>query len=999
MKQLKYIVLFMTFGLLASCLQTDGLFDTTTSGEDVLLDLKCVTMGQKKVIVTKAWEGATDPENYIRDLRVYIFSKSGSLVGYGLFGNAALTEKDYGYWRNLENISTKTGEVYIYAVANVSTSQYPLSEADLKLLTDIDPLNLSESGLTLDTFKSIKFNRTRDGLNPLDERFMMVGYVNDGNPVTISRNADTNEAEISNPADNAGKELRLYRILSKNTVNISAGTGVTFTLTSYGLYNVPTGGSLVKSTDYTATFDSAYPDEFARLLTTDQSSLSFYLPENLAGSVQGITTWQDREKNSYDTGAKVFSNAPENSTYLVLRGNYSKPASSSTGRDIEASVEYTIHFGDFGSNLNDFNVERNFSYIYNVTINGVNDIIVEARKEDDKPAEEGIVLEKADANSIIEVDCHYEARTMSFSKDEITKDADKGLMLRLETPFGTSRVLYVRADGVYDGPTGEAVKLSGFTDGKIDATDFSGWLEEGNELDYRWLHFVKNTTGNRMVNNDVLTNVAKWPGDNNESGAGGNAANGTAHMDVFSFLHQLVVDATADTPAVFFTDSDTQNVTCFIDENYYPDRSWAEYVNKEEGRTAYFLTEEFHVSTDNKSIYTVIKYAVKQKSIWTFYNPAMAETVDAFGVESVSEETVSSNGINTGQHNDNGFAAAKSYQNNQNFYSGSTAPIAGQQYQYSTARKACMSRNRDADGGGTINNNEMRWYLAAVNQYKGIYTGLDVLPVSARMFDINEMKEFPANPSNDFLGEYHYYTSSSSGGLLNTYEVYWAEEGVTVSPQQYYTNAYHVRCVRTLQSKGNGEKDPDTFYNIDENAPLIVDLTKVNSGALRPYHDGGFPTHYETADQNKLYSRFEISATRLPNTYSYSVIKGPDANTMLSADDDVCQQELGERWRVPNARELSLMQIALEEDNTFISANHWASTRFNGNIYGGANGTAGYKQFSNFKGFGYWGNNGNYNITIEPTPAGSASGYVRCVRDIQVAEAQSEYNNGGSLTE
>lgn len=90
------------------------------------------------------------------------------------------------------------------------------------------------------------------------------------------------------------------------------------------------------------------------------------------------------------------------------------------------------------------------------------------------------------------------------------------------------------------------------------------------------------------------------------------------------------------------------------------------------------------------------------------------------------------------------------------------------------------------------------------------------------------------------------------------------------------------------------------------------------------------------------------------------------------------------------------MQIALENDDTFIEDDHWASTRFNGNRYGGANGTAGYKQFSGYKGFGYWNNQGNFNITIEPT---DNSGYVRCVRDVQVANANAEYNNGGSLTE
>lgn len=214
MKYVKYIALFVTLGLLASCQQTDVFFDTATSGEDVLLNLECVTMGDKEVVVTKAWEGTTEAERYIRDLRVYIFSKSGSLVGYGLFGNNATTEKEYGYWRNLDNIRTKTGDVYIYGVANISTSQYPLSQADLELLTGIDPLDLGSSGLTLDVFKSINFTRTKDGLNPLDERFLMVGSVNDGNLVTIGR--DANGAVITNPTTREQQELRLYRILSKN---------------------------------------------------------------------------------------------------------------------------------------------------------------------------------------------------------------------------------------------------------------------------------------------------------------------------------------------------------------------------------------------------------------------------------------------------------------------------------------------------------------------------------------------------------------------------------------------------------------------------------------------------------------------------------------------------------------------------------------------------------------------------------------------------------------
>lgn len=982
MKHIKYIALFVTFGLLASCLQTEGLLETTISEEDVLLNLECVTMGDKEVVVTKAWEGTTEAERYIRDLRVYIFSKSGSLVGYGLFGNAETGDREYGYWRNLVDIRTKTGEVYIYGVANISTSQYPLSQADLELLTDIDPLNLGSSGLTLDVFKSIKFTRTKDGLNPLDERYLMVGSVNDGKLVTIGR--DANGAVITDPTTREQQELRLYRILSKNTVNISAGTGVTFTLTSYGLYNVPNGGSLVKTSEPTATFDTTYPEEFSRLLTTDQSSLTFYLPENMAGSGQNINSWIDREKNSYDAdGVKSFTNAPENSTYIVLRGTYSKNATQEGERDIQADVEYTIHFGDFTKDQSNFNVERNFSYVYNVTVSGVNQIIVEADVEQnqDRPSTEGIVLEKANANSIMEVDSHYESRVFQFKKDDtFIADATKGLMLRLETPFGTSKVLYVRNDGIYDGPTGEGEKIASFTDdGKINPEELRNCIESGNELDYNWLHFVRNTTGNRMTTGDAPTNVAKYPGDGHAT-----------IMDVFSFLRQLGSDAISGSPTTFFTEGDTEYVTCFIDENYYPSKSWAEYVNKEEGRTAYFLTEKFNVSTDKKSIHAVIKYAIHQKSIWTFYNPAMAATVKAFGVESVSEETIADtqdNTITTGRDNDNGFTAARTYQSGQEFYTGSLDARPGEQNQYTTKLKACMSRNRDADGSGKIDKNEMRWYLATINQYKGLYAGLDILPTSARLFNINDMEEFPNNPSHEYLANHHYYTASSGSNA-----VYWAEEGVSTSSVTFYGLAKHVRCVRTLEYQNNGETDPDTFYEITGN---IVDLSRVNPGALRSYQNGGFPSHYETDDQNKLYARFEIAPSRLTAQSEYTAIKGTET-IMLTADEDVCQQAegYGGAWRVPNSRELSLMLIAVDLGRN----NYWASTRFNGNRYG-ANG-AGYKPFNDYRGFCYWTDGAywgaTYRMTIEPK---SNSGYVRCVRDVQVANANAEYNNGGPLTE
>ena len=137
-------------------------------------------------------------------------------------------------------------------------------------------------------------------------------------------------------------------------------------------------------------------------ITADEQAekivLTFYYPENIRsfGRNQEISEWNDREKNDYSSGSKVFTNAPDKSAYIEIHGDYVDNAGNLT-----ANVSYTIHLGNFSQKKNpvnnptlyatlnakrmsDFNVVRNHSYIYNVYINGVNDVIAEANwpKED-----------------------------------------------------------------------------------------------------------------------------------------------------------------------------------------------------------------------------------------------------------------------------------------------------------------------------------------------------------------------------------------------------------------------------------------------------------------------------------------------------------------------------------------------------------------------------------------------------------------------------------------
>ena len=45
-------------------------------------------------------------------------------------------------------------------------------------------------------------------------------------------------------------------------------------------------------------------------------------------------------------------------------------------------------------------------------------------------------------------------------------------------------------------------------------------------------------------------------------------------------------------------------------------------------------------------------------------------------------------------------------------------PADGRQPMYQQAVRACMSRNRDLNGNGTIEANEVKWYMASVDQYR-----------------------------------------------------------------------------------------------------------------------------------------------------------------------------------------------------------------------------------------------------------------------------------------
>lgn len=948
----------LTLCSLASCVKEN--ISAPDHGEGtVYLSLNVLSDGMDQVIVKSPWDPNDDNERAVENLRIYIFSKAtGNLVGYKYFSKDDLTFTDdssqpgYDRTATVSNIPTSTGEVYIYAIANARTSQYKVTD---NAILDIDESNLSH--LTRETFLSATCTRQLGSINPADNRFVMSGFANDGKHVTIARKAGTTQqAEITSPTDEDAKRVKLYKILSKNKITVKTEGNVTFKPEYMEIHNVPRVYGLMRGNNVAP---SGF-ETFDRIIWSE-NSYQCYLPANVQTTTATPTSFNDREKNTYDdTGKKTFVNAPANATYVVIHGKYQ-------GGDYAGDLSYTVHLGDFTHNMSDFSVAANSNYEYTLTIKGVNNFIAESQKIAgvDDPGSEGVVIFKG--TDILEVDCHYEARVMKFSMSELNKliNVEKyGYILKIQTAFCETISMIVDENGnIYDAAEfkthheNPTVLTTVGTDGM--PVDVSKILISGNEADFDWVRFVKNTgkyysdytpsqkPGSKVSSSHAISDVCAYPGRANT-------------QTIFQFLRDLYKAGKEQTTSYFNATGSSVYVTCFVDENYYPKKNWTEYVNKSEPRRIYFANDLF-VSADGQSSFARAKYVVSQKSIWTFYE--LDPTLKPFGLESVSEEKTQGVDVVKGTNSLNvpwdGRASAISNNKNKGFYANSTKST-GKQDIYTGAYKACMSRNRDEDGDGTIDENEIKWYLASVDQYKGMWAGEEAFDTDARLFKATEsewaaLKKAFGNGDDSKLSPWHYFTCSSA----NTF---WAEEGCATGTNG---SATMVRCIRTLASNSEGLESAETYYSYKDN---IVEL-KLNDVALRTHQSGGFQTYFERGkDSNKLYKKFKIASANLTGgPYSKTqVISTAKGSGFINSSDDVCQKAAGYggSWRVPNQRELSIMS-AVDKNLTDL----YSCTSFTG------------VQSGYYKG----GTGNEYGFVLagtQMTVAFSTTYNVRCVMDV-----------------
>lgn len=715
---------------------------------------------------------------------------------------------------------------------------------------------------------------------------------------------------------------------------------------------------------------------------------------------------------------------------------------------------YMIHLGYIGdvaedAKSKDFNCYRNVDYTYNITVNGLNDIRVDAYATDETyHGEEGLVSDLQ--NSTIELDAHYHAFNIKLTEEEL-KQKNFGFII---TTYENGKKITVSDLNVKNGQIVDEA-------GNEVPAKYYNWIELRATKDEKTLADYKPSNYNNYLSDEKHTFLlSDLRGD--ESRGVGPWDNGmTDDMKSDSEWYTVFVNE-----YTYETDADESSV-----DGSKP--NWTGYVNQNPRR--FYIRVARKTSPDGNSVYARSKYGVSQQSVQTYYSLSNLTPVStgfplgtAIGVERFNE----TEGLNMrvtfagGNSTVNGrWNVAQWLDNNNtttnpsinstdengrpawsNFVSqnspmempgvsglrlqgGPALPArtieghnplplpavitrSGTSYSfndpqasssYIEAINACMSRNRDNNGNGRIDPDELRWYVPAMGKYLRLILGGNSLNQPILNFsNVNKLpyanqngfSENSANRSitNDYYPRYMFVSSNSGVNVL------WAMEGTSTSlydkVYQWSGNnsrPWQVRCIRNLGTdlSSVGSDDKVTMAYVHDGNTRTVRMSYYDLASVRPNKytsnngSDAMPLHTINSDYNMVYKAFEyasddikVTRTDIANATSYATyINGNPCN--------VKNTDTSTGWRVPNQKELTILRNA-GVFNAHQSYTTWLSCTvgyFNYSDGQGNSSTANKYLLVMQKEQGVQLTNNNFNYAFGSI--GSSDGmFVRCVRDI-----------------
>lgn len=832
--------------------------------------------------------GLTDAGEFqMNDLYLLIFDSKGDRKNgckyYDTDALAAFNHKN-GTQDNptngtIRNIETTSGQSYIYGIANVVGNELD-KESDLK--TKLDGVkNVTELKALAATLN-----------NPGNIARSVASLLMSG---TFQATSATDEQKAEGycviPATNSAisGKLNLRRLDSHITFKIQLGSKInSFEFKSWQVYNIPNQSYLIdRSTQYAAaTYDNS---ELQATYTKSDNTYSFdfYMQENLKKAITAaddnttLTDYKDREKelkNSDGTNTGTYKYVEPNATFVELKAKMEIKLDNNDTRI--ADVRYVIHLGGGKDDFTNFNSLRNKKYTYNVTIEDVNSIIVEVLKSEDdanaRPGAEGDVIDTD--TKVINLDAHYNCFNIG-----ITKDAMTDFSFIIQSPFAPDAIYNV--NGNIGGITNTA-------------------KENG---DYKWIKLRRTTSA---------TTLAQYNSKNTIT------------------LYDLADDMKKNTTGV----DGVYYYTVFINEYFYDKAPtaatqsswktplWRNFVNKENRKLLLFLGTQY--SADKESSYSNAKYLISQKSIQTYYSTeTFNDLQNALGMEHVNEtgapdwKDITDSGWDTGNGFKNTYRyffdilSDRKWENFVEYTVPSSSSDTDATYTYSmkdvTAIAECLSRNRDENGDGTIDQKELKWYLPSRDQLVSMFLGAKSLPTP--MFDDKSIATVTYNDTKN-----HYITSDM--------KKIWAEEGCSFGstdvgfPQQ-------LRCVRNLNITNNGAKtvaaSPAYKYNSSNRVFAMNQLTSQNKRAGKVTSELDFHDNFD--DTNRPYKAFQMA-----NDFITEQKRNSDWKTLFtvnSSNESLCKNytENGKKWRAPNQREFMIM--FLQNESNVMNGNYAAFSR------------------------------------------------------------------------
>lgn len=886
-------------------------------------------------VMTRA-EQTEEYENRIENAYIFVFDGSGKRVADV---TPSFVTEGSGLSSALKTITFDTksmNDATIVGIANLRTetsgTAFPVTKEKLDNIADLKALKayvMRMEGASV----------SRGGL------FMMTGYAKDseGNTVVTIPGSESGTVTMKSTLQFERTDAKVKFVV---TTDPNPPTGKTwkdfsFTPRTWEVKRVPQQSYLLEaeSGDYDGA-EAIYfntPAVPFETMTTDPEnpnlytggSFVFYMPENKKTPINPSLT-EYAQRDAWDTGKgldengnRIFTNANANSTYVEMTGTISYVDGENDL--VNADVRLIVHLGYVTSrngnevtpDPNDYNTERNGFYTYNVKVRGVNDIIVEVRDgTDNRPGYEGDVVYST--TDIFEFDSHYDRRLIKLNRSAIGDD----MKWSVNTPFSR---------GIHD------------------ATDDDKNIEQ-NMRDYRWIKFAINA--DYGVDSE---HFVKYPGDqnyndpfpmegaaNNESAPYYTSYPDARLLDVNQLIRRLQEeDKLGSTSSIFFTDEDGVEkvaISVFVDEHLYfnhpltnqpgeENRSLWKLTTDKEDRQLHIIAQGSKISPDGNSSVVNSTFTFKQRPISTIFNVDKEELKTAWGLESVMETgrmakgsrqygSSTSNGrINTldiilGSNRNNVVHWTDVLNTDKHYELNST---------YQDPVHACLMRNRDLNGDNIIQSNEIRWYLAAIDQLTDIYIGELALDEKSRLYPSN-----PADRENQV--RWHYISSSATN---NNAWILWAEEGASRGAHNAENagSFFSYRCARNLGLRLDAPDDePEDLIHVtsESGGSYLIDATNLNIKARRSnYEVVPLPAHNERHPVNNLpYAKFRVHAETCPKptyerVWSGGIFTGEWVISFTNAQNWGYFQTNAPYpagYRIPNQRELLIMTTRMPEN-------------------------------------------------------------------------------------